>query len=262
MNAPELPDILNSYISPLTLEQNLVVWNYLNIYLAQIIAFHWRKEIQAYSALDSIAQFSDVTTATTLLYGTYDLKFDTSTSKRMGRFSKLVELLLIYAVNMLNVNINQENGETLSTLTDFLEYTDFKVSKLFLGMSDLLDDVDDDYIYTEGFWFYENSIQDDAGVSTLYFFELDVASDANFTDILFSMDSQTDQTGWYYEETTGNFVEVPVDGIPFEYIGNRIKYDGSVSQYLTRGEIYYFRIRQKTLTADYTYRRNEGIIYT
>jgi len=262
MNAPEIPDIFESFTSPATLQETLLLWNYLNNYLSRNIVYHWRKEFFASAVTNVIIADSEIDSATTLLYGTYDLALDSSEARRIARFSKHVELLLRHAIRTIIPRINQDDEERLVDLEDFLDYTGFKVSSFFVGMSELLTDVSSDNLYTEGFWTFETDILDEISSPVSYHFELDVATDVNFTNILYSLDSESSQTGWEYLNADNIFVSVPAAGVSSVFAGYRIKYESSALQYLTRGEEYYFRIRQKADLIDYNYSRFSDIIYT
>ena len=262
MSFTEIPNILNSFSDPPTLEQTLLIWDYLNNYFARIIAYHWRKEFFASAVTDFIIDERDIETATTLLYGTYDLALDASEARRVARFSKLVELLLVYATGRVSTNINQEEGESLITITDFLDYTGFKISQFFIGLSTILNDIDDIYKYPEGYWTFETEVIDEISSPVSYHFDMDIATDVNFTDILYTLDSEVSQTGWYYLNTEDVFVALPVAGLSSSFVGASIKYESDATQYMDRGDIYYIRIRQKANARDYNYRRFSDIVYT
>jgi len=263
MEAPGIPSIFESFASPATLPETLLLWSYLNNYLSKCIAHHWRKEFYASAVTDLIVNDRSLEAPTTLLYGTYDLALDSSETRRIARFTKQVELLLVYAVKTIIPRINQDEVTRYYTLEDFLSYTGFKVSQFFVGMSGLLTDLDSAYFYTEGFWSFDADIIDEIATPVSYHFELDVATDINFINILYSLDSEAIQTGWSYLDPTSDvFVAVPVAGVNSSFEGSRIKYESTSSQYLTRGETYYFRIRQKANAINYNYRRFSDIIYT
>jgi len=263
MDVPEIPSIFESFSDPATLQETLLLWNYLNDYLTRSIAYHWRKEFYASAVTDLIVADKEIDAATTLLYGTYDLALDSSETRRIARFSKSVELLLKYAIYTILPRINQEGGTYYLTLEDFFDYTGFKISQFLIGMSELLNDVSSTYIYTKGFWAFEVDITDEISSTVSYHFDLDVATDVNFTNILYTLDSETLQTGWYYLDTTSYaFVDVPAAGVSSSFAGSRIKYESTSLQYLTRGETYYFRIRQKANLINYNYNRLSDIIYT
>ena len=235
----------------------------MNDYLARIIAYHWRKEFFASAVTDMIVDDNNIDFATTLLYGTYDLARDASEERRVARFSKLVELLLIYATGTLSTSINQEEGENLVTITDFFDYTGSKISQFFIGLSDILNDIDDIYKYPEGYWTFETGVADETyGSPVFYHFEMDIATDVNFINILYTLDSEADQTGWYYLDTGDVFVALPASGLNSGLAGTEIKYISNSTQYMDRGDIYYIRFRQKANSVDYNYRRSSDIVYT
>ena len=122
--------------------------------------------------------------------------------------------------------------------------------------------ISDDNLYPEGYWSYYFTTQDIVPSFTDFNFVLQVADSNAFSNIVVTADSSTDKTGWYYEKEENEFVPLPEDGMPSNYVGRRVQYQSPASNYLTRAEIYYFRIKQTSPLGDGNYTVSSQIIYT
>ena len=74
-------------------------------------------------------------------------------------------------------------------------------------------------------------------------FDLQVAIDSEFADIVVDVSTSDDITGWQYESEPYRFVQLPDSGFPANFSGRRIKYLSPETQRLRRSEIYYIRWR-------------------
>jgi uncharacterized protein (TIGR03790 family) len=75
------------------------------------------------------------------------------------------------------------------------------------------------------------------------FFQLQVSTNQNFTNIVIDVDSSTDITGWKYESEPYIFTQLSDSGFPSNFSGRRIKYISPEDKRLTRAEVYYVRWR-------------------
>lgn len=245
-----------------SLNENIISWNDANVNMSRIIAYHWNKEINVISALELIVHDEDISTEVSSLYRAYDLYNYTTSSSRAFRFSSLVEGLFNYAYLNIIPKTNQQLQQNLKTINDFLTYNNYKVSRLFLGLSEFLDDIPNSLLFDEGYWEFKDYIYSEIRNYVFYHFELDVATDANFTNIVLSFDSELNQSSWEYEKENNKFVPMAANGVSSSFVGRKIKYISSVVDYLDRGVIYYFRIRQKANGSEYGYRRFNEIVHT
>ena len=79
-------------------------------------------------------------------------------------------------------------------------------------------------------------------------FNLQIAADEDFTDIVVDVSTLVDIEGWKYEREQFTFVQMPNSGLPSNFSGRRIKFIAHSDHYLTRTELYY--VRWKALDED------------
>jgi uncharacterized protein (TIGR03790 family) len=237
------------------------IWRELSVSAAKMKARFYNKEIEAVLLRDNIVASLDISTEVDMLYKMQDLVKDTETFTRDSRFKRLIGEIFEYAVVDLVPKINAANNTYLVTLDQFMAFTGYKVSELLLdGFA--VGTMSSSYFYNEGYWEFDTDIADETGDVAVYQFELQVSDDSSFSNILFNFDSSVDTANWYYEKEENEFVSIPSIGVASSYIGRRIKYVSDSTQYLTRGQVYYYRILQKIGAVKYGYRDYNQVIFT
>ena len=127
-----------------------------------------------------------------------------------------------------------------------------------------------EHLFTEGEWEYEGTFPsiDIGGVTN---FLLEVYTDENYNNLLYSLNTSDSQAGWYFEiakDTEGNkiYTGFPNGGLTSIYIGRSIKYVSTPSiidtDVLYRGIIYYTRFYKITDGNIGTATESSNIIYT
>ncbi len=231
----------------------------MSIDLARAITYQYRRSSLLEEAFVTIVSSIDVATEVDLLYRTKQLYDENSDASRNGHFVMLVEK---YYDHILARKRETNVGTINPTINDYLQVAGFKVSEMTLDSFYDSDIVNDIYVKDMGEWTVEVPIIDEAGDFVLYHFELEVSFNENFSTILFVKDSQENQTGWFYERNENEFIDVPTDGVASNFAGNRIRYVSNENEYLTRGRIVYFRIKQKDSNNEYQNRNFRDVIHT
>ena len=156
------------------------------------------------------------------------------------------------------------------TINQYLEEKGYRVSRLLANISAESIPIEEDNLYPEGWWEFEFILEDDNPEQfTNYHFLLEVATDELFSDILVSKDS-LGINSWTYEKEKETFVPLVFTGVSSSYIGRKIRYTSrfdsliGLNEYLTRGETYYFKIRQYNVSTSQIYgsRVFTNIIYS
>ena len=166
------------------------------------------------------------------------------------------------------LKVNPDETKEILTMNEFLGMEGYKISEQLLDvLGENRESIEEQYIYPEGFWTYVTTLADSASAVAYYYFELDVATDAAFDNIVLSLDSAANRVGWRYQIGTDEdgqpiFDIVPIEGVPYSEIGSTIKFESTPQHYLDRSTIYYFRFRQKTNTTDYAYTTWNEVIYS
>lgn len=154
--------------------------------------------------------------------------------------------------------INNQTSQT-SAFSNYLKSRNKKISELFTKISN--SSLESSLIMPNGEWTIESNIATYGSPS--YHFEVDISFDNNFLDIIYSIDSELDQSGWEYEKYTNDFSPVPQNGVSYIYDSKRIRYTCDESKYLPRGTIFYYRIREKDNFSFYgSYREYMGVVKT
>lgn len=171
------------------------------------------------------------------------------------------------AIAMFNLAVirNQTNYETFyPDIADYLERHNIIIPEITLDAlrnEEVKALVSENNIYEEGTWEFTFELEHDPGTFAFYQFELDIATDSDFTNILLSKDSLANSNNWFFEETTNNFVPIGVNGVTSNFAGFRIRYESQPGEELERGRYYYFRIRQKDQLTILPYRTFREVVY-
>jgi hypothetical protein len=205
--------------------------------------------------------------ATALLYPANDLHISVKEIVWKSHLKKLIDRLFEFPTFRYFNGAEQTSSPNIN---NYLEDNDFKVSRILADITRESKPIDEDNLYDEGWWQFEFTLNDDDYNNYVnYHFILEVASDEDFSDILFTKDSYS-ITNWTYEKEKEEFTYLLPSGVSSSYIGRKVRYESRVDsligidEYLTRGETYYFRITQYNLLTSerYSPREYSNIIYT
>jgi hypothetical protein len=220
------------------------LWNDVSKDTARIAANLLKKEEDLYELVEATMDSQLVDVEVELLNPAHTLYAHYSLQNRKSLMSSSVSALFDYPIRVYTGVF----GESVKTLDEYLDLTGHKVSELLLEIKNV--EVEEDNIYEEGWWEFEHEIQDDYFGFLHYHFILEIYDNEDMTGLpIFSSDSSSID-GWSYELSLKNYTNFPVGGVPSSYIGRSVRYQSrkdpliSLDEYLTRGETYYFRIRQ------------------
>lgn len=152
-------------------------------------------------------------------------------------------------------------------LNQYLTYTNTKISQILLdGLQNqaFSDSIVSTNIETRGSWSFEAPLEHYPGDFRFYHIEIEVArqlEDFEENAIIFSKDTFEDVTNWTFEDYNSDFKPMNGNGITSNYEGRRIRYTSQSSELLTRGEFYWFRIRQKDDLEEFEWRYFRRIIF-
>ena len=150
------------------------------------------------------------------------------------------------------------------TLDEFLTEQNFQLSEIVTLLTDPAKTISADNSFDSGHWEFEFDIIDEAKKFVFYHFELQIAADALFSNILFTIDSDDDVENWFFERDVDEFKALSIEGVGSNFATRRMRYVSKESQFLGRTRKYYVRVRQKDNEgAVYDYRMfSEDIIFT
>lgn len=242
----------NSFIST---EQTVDDYIYNCIrYCSAILAIQEDKKTYLNDMFSTIADSIDVSVIADFFTNTSNLldKFDPNIS------NKTVDTLLLFekfilkyrTVKMFNIN----------NLNDYFNKFNFKISELVKNV--LKTKINDEHILDEGYWEINHTLVDETSTLNNYHFILQVSDIDDFSNIIQTYDSESDQSGWFFEYSNNYYKNITSDGVKSNFIGMNIKYKSSSSDYLDRGKKYYFRIKQKDNITDYSYYIYSQVIWT
>jgi hypothetical protein len=145
----------------------------------------------------------------------------------------------------------------------YLTDNNIKISRI---IGDMLRDINiyvtDNNLFDEGSWEFIYPLEAIIPEFCNYQFELQISDTSDYSNILFDIDSETSHKNWYYENMQNVYFPMPKNGVASNFAGLNIVYQSKESQYLTRGILYYFRIRQKNKNSTFMWHNYSQIIWT
>ena len=250
-----------------------VVWEIMSKDVASSAAHLYKKKLE----LEEVAH--DVVDLTTLESPSIDDNLDYAllvypannlflkSQEWQGSIKALIERLFNFTTERY-VSLAEDTSNP--TINQYLSDQGFRVSQLLADIMRGTREIDEEFIYPEGWWEFEFTLEDDnPNEFTNYHFLLEVSADESFSNILINKDS-LGIASWTYEKEKESFVPLTFTGVSSSYIGRKVRYTSrfdsliSLDEYLTRGETYYFRITQYNVSTGVTYtpRIFTNIIYT
>ena len=155
---------------------------------------------------------------------------------------------------------------SIGTIPGFNQYLtdhDIKISRI---LGDLLNNINiivsDSNLFPEGSWEFVFPLQAIIPQFCQYQFELEVSDISDYSNILFTIDSSLSHSNWSYERVLNIYIPMGKHGVASNFAGFNVVYSSKSSQYLTRGVVYYFRIRQKNLNTTFSWINSSQIIWT
>ncbi len=142
--------------------------------------------------------------------------------------------------------IEAYNSKSIDT---FLNDNGLKISENIVESSGA-DINDTTVVITEGSWVLESSIVSIENQYDWFNFELEISAYDDFSDIALSVNTEDSLDGWEFEKYPNIFETLPIEGVTTSFAGRRIRYSSEVL--FTRGDVFWFRIRQKSQDNEYT----------
>lgn len=152
-------------------------------------------------------------------------------------------------------------------LNQYLSYTNTKISQIVLDTFQnpvLVSSIVSSNIETVGSWIFDDILEHYYGDFRFYHIELEVAKSLEDFDLippLVSKDTFQDVNNWSFEDYNGDFKPFSTNGITSNYEGKKVRYYNNGSDFLQRGEFYWFRIRQKDELQEFPWRYFRKIIF-
>lgn len=220
------------------------LWDDVSKDTSRIAAQYWQKEQDLDDLREAIVNSQIIDVEVELLRPAHNLYTMYSLQNRQSLMATPVSALFDYPVKTYTGVF----GVSVKSLQDYLTLKDYKVSELLLEIQN--EDILEDNIYDEGWWELEHEIQDDYFGFLNYHFILEVYDNESMSGSpVFSSDSVSTD-GWSYELSLKDYTPMPAGGVTSSYIGRSVRYQSrkddviSLDETLTRGQTYYFRIRQ------------------
>lgn len=228
--------------------------------LARLVAYGIYRDDRKEDIRNSIAFSVDVPTEVDLLRLSHNLLIRDDFYDRY--IASLTSNVNLYLIEKVVKDVSKENSLPPSEMNSIEDYLNLFSIKISSNLSGYFDIEDTSLFFDEGYWRVELDIQEESSSYEEYHFELQVSSDEDFTDIIFTKDSEVDQSNWFYEENEESFSQIPAEGVGSNFSGRKLRYISDIGEYLTSSEVYYFRLRQKSSLGTYSYRTFEDIIWT
>lgn len=237
-------------------------WQYMADYLAQAITLLYRKHNLILGVSDTLLQMDSVVVSDDLVYIFDELQKVYDDTFWKNSFINLSKSL----VNFVTTKNKSSYSFFYPTLDDYLTISGNKISSIILDTmqnEQLKQSISSSNIRQGGSWQFDFNLSHTPGAFSFYHIEMDVALDEDFNNIIFTKSTLNDLTGWKYKNFANEFIDFPYNGITSNYAGRTIRYYSQNSETLTRGEFYYFRVRQRDQEYNYSsYSYYKKIIYT
>ena len=234
-------------------------WRLMLNELARSIAYAMRRTDLLEEARDQIVLSSDIATEVDMLLKSESLLNSFNDVRRQGQFSRLTETLLTHIQRRIQ---GEDRAVPFKTVSDYLLEKEIKVSELIYDCQMNDNKLVLENVAPEGSWEFEFVIGDESNDFASYQFELDIALDPDFEELLFEKKTLEGNTGWYWEKDKNKFEAFPAGGVPSSHVGRRIRYIAQPSEYLTRGDVIYIRWRQRDQAQIFDYQEARDIIFT
>jgi len=195
-------------------------------------AWGLRQAALAQLALNQIVESEDLNETDLLLHPIYDWYQSVKEDVQVDLFTPVTLILLRYVLETTGITwsdwliLHNER-----TTTDFRSLVQ-KVSSA---------SITDIYVYAVNQWRQHMNFEHNNLTLEHVHFQLEVANDEDFTDIIFNIRSNDSVTGWYYEKELYEFTAFPGDGMMSNYSGRRVRFVSPVNYHLTKGEQYWIR---------------------
>jgi uncharacterized protein (TIGR03790 family) len=172
--------------------------------------------------------------------------------------------LAIAMYNLVVIRNQTAYEEFYPGINDYLTRTNTIIPEITLDV--LINEntkvtVEEQFLYEEGTWEFTFELEHNPGTFAFYHFEIDISTDADFDEILFSRDSFQSVRNWFFEREENQFVQMGVNGVTSNFAGFRIRYESQDGEQLERGRYYYFRVRQKDQLTIFGYRNFREVVY-
>lgn len=229
--------------------------------IARAIAYHYRKTNNIEQARDLIVLSNDVNASVDLLYPLNELQFRYLDERRQSEFRSISDGLLRYIEQNLYFS-DWTSDNLIPSASSYLSSSGIQISELIADCSSVPSSISTGNILPSGWWQIEKEIVDEAGAFAFYNFDVQVSDKKDFSNIIFDISTLTDVDGWEYEVSKNKFVPLGIGGISSRFVGNRIRFSSPPDFYMTRGDIFFYRIRQRDQLQEYPYQIFSDIIYT
>jgi hypothetical protein len=263
-----LGDPLQVFQFPTPLDTNTLVplnqsWQNMEDYLAKAVISDYRRSNVIKNLRNKIANGTDEQVQVDLLYPFNDLYNKYNDRSWRSDFYLVTKDFFNYATGL-----NRKQYDiTYNSISDYLSYTGNKVSDIILETlpdANWVNQIDAANIKTIGSWDFVTELEHYYGEFRFYNIELEVAQfydDFDLGQQIFIKKTFDDTTNWYYEDLDGNYQPFSSNGITSNYVGRKIKYASQSTELLSRGEYYWFRVRQIDELQTFDWRYYQMIIY-
>lgn len=234
----------------ITLVDENETWRLMQKNLARAMSYLLRKENEIIELRQTIVDTQDLLTEVALLNSTNILAKKHGQNQRQSELSFLIDKYIEYPERR---NLFSGLSVTTPGINDYLQEKEYKISKLLNDSIKTKNIIDSSNLFDEGYWEIEFPLLHYVDTFAFYNFRLEVADssfsnsnlDTSGTNIIFDINSENGNTeNWFYEKEENEFFPLLLNGIPSNFKNRRIKYISKTNQYLTRSNIYYFRVTQ------------------
>jgi len=235
-------------------------WEMIFKKIERVLAYLIKKQNESFEIRDTIINSGIVDLEVDTLIPSNNLYLINNDTSIFSTMTKPIRDLFDF---ILKKNRNYGLDTQFPSINTYLTKKGYKISDSLVNLLENTQ-IDGDNILDEGWWELEFILQDEYFGYENYFFQLEIYEDENCTIKAVNPNGQEINIfksnesilGWTYEKEEYGFRAVPSTGIPTSFVGRKIRYTSrkdtlsNINEYLNRGQVYYFKIRQFIVTEE------------
>lgn len=198
------------------------------------IAWANRQSRLTSSILETIVDSTNLSEEVYLLEAVNKLNNLKSEINQINLMAPAIDGWLSFILKTTRMNLEEWLDSNNENITHFLNEVIRTVASTSVAVT---------YEYPEGEWEYIFVYNHILLTFENVHFNLQIAADEYFSDIVVDVSTLLDIEGWKYEREKFSFVQMPDSGFPSNFSGRRIKFISPSDNYLNRTELYYVRWR-------------------
>lgn len=254
-----------SPFDPNSSKNQVQVWSKIANSIAKSLAYYYN-QTEKYNKIFNECLFSEQTFYQVDCLKKYHniQKNIQSVVNKAVKFQTLVRNLIGYGLQIYSQQLSANGEIRIVNIQNFLTDNELQISQILQKFDSRFSFLNRDLYYVQGNYQIVIDVTKYDEQTQNYDFQVEISLDKEFTQIIKSYDTVFDFMDFKYQRYVNQFIDFPYGGIEFFYYGRKvvIKILDDTDVLLNRYQIYYYRIRQKTINGVYPWISNINVIWT